>query len=139
MIEFFSECDFHLEDTTNYNDWLIRLIATKDWILGDITYIFCDDSYLLKVNQEYLNHDYFTDIITFDYTVDTTLGADIFISIDRVKENAVEYGVSFDRELRRVMAHGVLHLMGYKDKTDSQVREMRVEENNAIELFHVEH
>ncbi|NJB37053.1 rRNA maturation RNase YbeY [Croceivirga sp. JEA036] len=139
MIEFFSECDFHLEDTTNYNDWLIRLIATKDWILGDITYIFCHDSYLLKVNQEYLNHDYFTDIITFDYTVDTTLGADIFISIDRVKENAVEYGVSFDRELRRVMAHGVLHLMGYKDKTDSQVREMRVEENNAIELFHVEH
>lgn len=139
MIEFVSECDFLLEDSTQYNDWINRVIAHKGYVLGAITYVFCDDDYLLKVNKEYLNHDYYTDIITFDYTVASTLGADVFISIDRVKDNAMEYNVSFEKELKRVMAHGILHLMGYKDKAENEAREMRIEENNAINLFHVEH
>ena len=104
-------------------------------LFGDINYIFCDDEYLLKINIEYLNHDTLTDIITFDYVENGVLNGDIYISIERVMENAGIFSVSYEQELHRVLAHGVLHLCGYKDKTESDAAFMRRKEDFAIQLF----
>ena len=128
-IYYHSECDFQLKDDESITKWLKDAISTEDKGLGEINYIFCDDQYLLKKNQEYLQHDTFTDIITFDYTEENRLSADIFISIERVKENAVTFAVPFEIELRRVIIHGVLHLMGYKDKSEEDAETMRSKEN----------
>ena len=124
-----SECDFQLIDNESITKWLEDAISTENKELGEINYIFCDDQYLLKKNQEYLQHDTFTDIITFDYTEKNRLSGDIFISIERVKENAITFAVPFDNELRRVIIHGVLHLMGYKDKSKEDAEKMRNKEN----------
>ena len=97
-------------------DWLKKVIYTEEKQVGAITFIFCSDEYLLEVNKKYLNHDYYTDIITFDYVENKVISGDIFISIDRVKENALEFGTNFNNEIQRILVHGVLHLMGYKDK-----------------------
>lgn len=139
MIDFNYELDFSLDKETYYSDWLSRVINSEDKSLGNLTYVFCTDDYLLNINQEYLNHDTFTDIITFDYCEGNEISGDIFISIDRVKENAAEYNVDFNEELHRVMSHGVLHLMGYKDKSDEDASLMRSKEEEKIKLFHVEH
>lgn len=139
MIDFNYELDFSLDKETYYSDWLSRVIDSEDKSLGNLTYVFCTDEYLLNINQEYLNHDTFTDIITFDYCEGNEISGDIFISIDRVKENAAEYNVDFNEELHRVMSHGVLHLMGYKDKSDEDASLMRSKEEEKIKLFHVEH
>jgi len=139
MIDFNYEVDFELSDINYYSDWLSRVIISESKIDGDLNYIFCDDEYLLGINQQYLNHDTYTDIITFDYCHGDTISGDIFISIERVEDNAQEYSVSFEEELHRVMAHGVLHLLGYKDKSDQEARLMREKENEKIKLFHVEH
>jgi len=139
MIDFNYEVDFELSDINYYSDWLSRVIISESKIDGDLNYIFCDDEYLLGINQQYLNHDTYTDIITFDYCDGDTISGDIFISIERVEDNAQEYSVSFEEELHRVMAHGVLHLLGYKDKSDQEARLMREKENEKIKLFHVEH
>lgn len=96
---------------------------------GDITVVFCSDNYLLEINRQYLDHDYFTDIITFDYVEDDVISGDLFISIDRINENAGTYETSFLKELFRVVFHGVLHLNGYKDKTEEDVKLMREKEN----------
>jgi len=128
-IYYHSECDFQLKDDESITKWLKDAISTEDKELGEINYIFCDDQYLLKKNQEYLQHDTFTDIITFDYTEENRLSADIFISIERVKENAITFAVPFATELRRVIIHGVLHLMGYKDKSEEDAETMRSKEN----------
>lgn len=96
--------------------WIKQTIQAEGKITGDITFIFCSDAYLLEVNKKYLNHDYFTDIITFDYVEGTLISGDIFISCDTVRENAAEFNTGFDNELRRIIIHGVLHLLGYKDK-----------------------
>lgn len=96
---------------------------------GEISVVFCSDEYLLKMNKEYLNHDYYTDIITFDYVEEDVISGDLFISLDRIKENAVEYKSSVIQELYRVVFHGVLHLVGYKDKTDDEFRSMKEKEN----------
>ena len=121
-IYYHSECDFQLKDDESITKWLKDAISTEDKELGEINYIFCDDQYLLKKNHEYLHHDTFTDIITFDYTEENRLSADIFISIERVKENAITFAVPFETELRRVIIHGVLHLMGYKDKSKAELK-----------------
>ncbi|QWX83638.1 rRNA maturation RNase YbeY [Cellulophaga sp. HaHaR_3_176] len=139
MIDFNYELDFSLNKETYYSDWLSRVIVSEDKILGNLSYVFCSDDYLLNINQEYLNHDTFTDIITFDYCEGNEISGDIFISIDRVKENAAEYNVDFNEELHRVMSHGVLHLIGYKDKSDEDASLMRSKEEEKIKLFHVEH
>ncbi len=139
MIDFNYEVDFELSDVNYYSDWLSRVIASESKLEGDLNYIFCDDEYLLGINQQYLNHDTYTDIITFDYCDGDTISGDIFISVERVKDNAQEYSVSFEEELHRVMAHGVLHLLGYKDKSEQEARLMREKENEKIKLFHVEH
>ena len=101
----------------------------------EINYIFCDDDYLHQINVEYLNHDTLTDIITFDYTEDNVLSSDIFISIERVSDNANDFGVTFETELLRVMAHGILHLCGYKDKTEEDSQQMRKKEDEKIIFF----
>jgi rRNA maturation RNase YbeY len=128
-IYYHSECDFHLEKVNSISNWIEETIYTEKKTLGEITYIFCDDEYLLKKNQEYLQHDTLTDIITFDYSEENTLSADIFISVERVKENAVIFAVSFEQELKRVIIHGILHLMGYKDKSEEESKIMRSKED----------
>jgi len=138
MIEFNYEVDFELATSTNYADWITRIIISENLLLNRIDYIFCDDSYLLSINQKYLNHDTYTDIITFDYTDGNNIAGDIFISIERVKENAHNFEVDFIKELHRVMAHGVLHLLGYSDKNEEDIAEMRKKEEEKMKLFHVE-
>ena len=96
--------------------WIKETITSEEKTPGDISFIFCSDEYLLKVNKQYLDHDYFTDIITFDYVEDNVISGDIFISCDRVKENAIEFKTGFENELSRIIIHGVLHLLGFKDK-----------------------
>ena len=138
MIEFHYETTFELENTSYYSDWITRVVISEGFRLNELNYIFCDDSYLLEINRKYLNHDTFTDIITFDYSQGNEVGGDIFISVERVKENAEIFEVNDDIELKRVMAHGVLHMMGYNDKSELESEVMRKKENEKIELFHVE-
>lgn len=128
-IFFHSECDFDTEPVSNLDSWIKEAIANEQKKLGEINYIFCDDDYLLEKNQTYLNHDTYTDIITFDYSEENSVSGDIFISIERLKENARKFAVPFDTELRRVMIHGVLHLIGYKDKSDKEKKLMREKED----------
>lgn len=139
MIDFHYETDFQLNNESEYSNWINRIIISEDFIEGDINYIFCDDTYLLKLNKKYLNHDTYTDIITFDYSSATILSADIYISVERVKENANRYKSDFLNELLRVMSHGVLHLCGFKDKSKEESTLMRLKEDEKIKLFHVEH
>ena len=138
MISFNYETDFELQDEEQYENWLSVVIESEDKTEGEINYIFCDDEYLLQKNIEFLDHDTLTDIISFDYTMGNLISGDIFISVERVKENAEEYNVSFDDELRRVMAHGILHYCGYKDKSEEDSAEMRTKEDEKKLLFHVE-
>jgi len=126
-------------DESKYSDWLTRICKSEKSIVGDLNYIFCTDEYLLDINQKYLSHDTFTDIITFDYCEGNTISGDVFISVDRLKDNAVGFQVPFDQELNRVMAHGVLHLLGFKDKSTEDAVLMRIKENEKMEMFHVEH
>ena len=138
MISFNYENDFILTDETIYESWIASIIKSESKFLGDINYIFCNDEQLLKINIEYLDHDTLTDIISFDYSEGNLIQGDIFISTERVQDNANDYEVSFVEELKRVMAHGVLHYCGYKDKTESDSQIMRNKEEEKIKLFHVE-
>lgn len=138
MIHFNYELRFRLPHEAQHRVWAEACGRAEGFEIGDINFIFCDDAYLLKINQEYLGHDYYTDIITFDYVVGKMLSGDVFISIDRVTENARTYHVSFEEELKRVMAHGLLHLMGYKDKSDQEKQLMRKKEDEKLKMFHVE-
>lgn len=138
MLNFFSENNFQLEKQEAYKKWLQAIAKSENFEIGEFNYIFCDDAYLLELNKKYLDHDTLTDIISFDYVEDQTLNGDIYISTERVQENADKFGVSFDKELRRVIAHGILHLIGYDDKTDTDKSKMREKENEKIKLFHVE-
>ncbi len=138
MILFNYETDFSLDSEDQYIDWISRVIVSEGKSEGDISYIFCDDEYLLGINQRYLNHDDLTDIISFDYSVGNELHGDIFISVDRVKENAESFGERFNEELKRVMIHGILHYCGYKDKSETDSKEMRQAEENKMKMFHVE-
>ncbi|MXN92650.1 rRNA maturation RNase YbeY [Flavobacterium sp. Sd200] len=138
MIEFNYETDFELSNEVKYAEWLGEVIDSEDKTEGEINYIFCDDEYLLQKNIEFLNHDTLTDIISFDYTMGNLISGDIFISIERVKENAADFRVAFEEELKRVMCHGILHYCGYKDKTQEDEQLMRAKEEEKIALFHVE-
>jgi len=135
MILFHTETSFNLSSKRKYKTWLREIILSKDKKEGNINYIFCNDEHLLNINQKFLQHDTYTDIITFDYTEEGFISGDIFISIERVKENAETFQVSFQEELLRVLAHGILHLIGYNDKTEKESRQMRKEEEKAILLF----
>jgi len=138
MINFNYETDFILDSEEAIASWLSNVITSENKKEGEINYIFCDDDYLHKINLEYLDHDTLTDIISFDYSVGNELNGDIFISIERVKDNAKDFNVSFEEELKRVMVHGVLHYCGFKDKNETDERLMRKKEDEKLALFHVE-
>lgn len=138
MVSYYTEdIDFTFKGKLKNNKWL-RLVAESEIRrLGDITIIFCSDNYILDVNQKYLQHDYFTDIITFDYCEGDKLSGDLFISVDSVRENAIEYGTEFEEELHRVIVHGILHLIGYDDHTEEDIAVMRKKENYYLSLREV--
>ena len=125
---------FDLQDSLIL-DWYTKVSLQEDKDLGDVTIIFCSDDYLLEVNREHLDHDYYTDIITFDYSDFPIVSGDLFISVDRVKENATDFNVSFEHELHRLIIHGFLHLCGYFDKTNEDELLMRSKENQALSLI----
>lgn len=131
---YFEDTDFLFRGKSKNSRWL-RLVAESEIRrIGDISVIFCSDNYILDINQRYLGHDYFTDIITFDYCEGDRLSGDLFISVDSVRENSIEYGTDFNDELNRVMVHGILHLIGYDDHTESDISEMRSKENYYLSL-----
>ena len=132
MINFNYETDFELQNEDQISNWLTSVIKEEKFNEGEINYIFCDDEYLLKLNIEFLNHDTLTDIISFDYTIGKQINGDVYISVERVKENANDFNVAFDSELNRVMVHGILHYCGYKDKSDKDEQLMRTKENYYI-------
>ena len=133
---------FELAEEEKVRRWLAEVVVRCGKTVGNINYLFCDDEYLIEVNRHYLNHDTYTDIITFDYVVGGLVSGDIMISVERVGENAGQYGVPFEQELHRVIVHGVLHLLGQGDKSDAEAAEMRRQEEQALslwnELFHEE-
>jgi len=118
-----------------YSDWLCKVATIEKKEIDCLNIVFCSDEFLLKINQEYLNHDFYTDIITFDYSYDHYLSGELYVSIDRVNENAIQYKTTFLNELNRVIVHGVLHLCGYKDKTKKDERLMRIKEDEMLVLF----
>lgn len=132
MISFNYETDFELSNEEKFSHWISDAISNEGFKEGELNYIFCDDAYLLKLNIEFLDHDTLTDIISFDYTLGKLINGDIYISVERVEENAKDYSVSFENELSRVMVHGILHYCGYKDKTEVEAMEMRKKENYYI-------
>lgn len=136
MIEvYFEDIDNFDLDVDHICRWLGSVSQKEGFELGEVSMILCSDEYLLDMNRKHLDHDYYTDVITFDYTSEQTVSGDLFISVDRVKDNASIHSEMFHVELFRVMAHGVLHLMGYKDKTEDEQKEMRSKENWALSLI----
>ena len=135
MIQFFFENIDEITLPPNTENWLKELIISEDKKPGEINYIFCDDDHLLQVNKDFLNHDYYTDVITFDYVKGKTISADIFVSLPRILDNSSTLSNTFNSELLRVLAHGVLHLCGYKDKTDEEISEMRQKEDYYLSIF----
>ncbi|WP_396182156.1 rRNA maturation RNase YbeY [Flavobacterium sp.] len=138
MISFNYETDFELGDEKLFSNWITKIITSENKLEGQINYIFCNDDYLHKINLQYLNHDTFTDIISFDYSEGNFLQGDIFISIERVQDNAMDFNISLLEELKRVMAHGILHYCGYKDKSSEEQKIMRQKEEQKMKMFHVE-
>lgn len=129
MISFNYETPFSLDNEKQLSDWISNVITEENYQLEEINFIFCDDDYLHKLNVEFLKHDTLTDVISFDYSVGKIILGDVYVSVERVAENATDYEVSMAEELERVMVHGVLHYCGYKDKTDSEAALMRDKEN----------
>ena len=135
MIDFHYETDFKLTNEEQLTNWVVNCIESNAFKVGEINYIFCDDAYLHKLNVEFLEHDTLTDIISFDNTMGKLISGDIFISVDRVKENASIFNTSFNDELYRVMIHGVLHYLGFKDKTEEEKSIMRKQENQYLSVL----
>ncbi|WP_294271868.1 rRNA maturation RNase YbeY [uncultured Chryseobacterium sp.] len=134
MIQFFYETQPESVNT-DYKQWLEAIITSEGKKPGEINYIFCDDEYLLKINQDYLQHDYYTDIITFDYVKGKTINGEIFVSLQRISDNASTLSREYEEELRRVLAHGILHLSGYKDKTEEEEKLMRSKEDFYLKQY----
>lgn len=126
---------FELPDAANVRQWITQVIKQRGKQVGNLSYLFCNDEFILEMNQRFLNHDTYTDIITFDNVVGDTIAGDILISIDRVGENASLFKVPFEQELHRVIIHGVLHLLGQGDKSDTEAAEMRRQEGDALQLW----
>ncbi len=134
LLNEYNACELALNETRLFA-WIRSVAADYGKKLGDITYIFCDDERILAVNREFLQHDYYTDIITFDYSAGNTISGDIFISLDTVRSNAEEVGVTFEEELHRILIHGILHLTGQEDKTPETREEMTRKENIALAKY----
>ena len=136
-IDFVYNTDFELSNKEQVSDWVLRVINSKGYKLGNIVYAFFNDEDLKDLNIKFLSHDYYTDVMSFDETADQVVSGNIAISVDRVKENATQIGVDFEEELHRVMIHGVLHFIGFNDKTSSEKKEIREQEALALSMFHV--
>ncbi|WP_242092409.1 rRNA maturation RNase YbeY [Aestuariivivens sediminicola] len=137
MIDFIYETDFRLANEDRISRWITDSIKSEGFKEGDITYVFCNDDYLYQINVEYLNHHTYTDIISFDYKLGKTLHGEIYISVDRVKDNAKRYNVEFYNELCRVMIHGILHYCGYKDKSENEIELMREKEDYYLSVLEI--
>ena len=135
MINYFFEQISPIKIDPKISIWIENLIQNEGKKTGDINYIFCDDNYLLKINQDFLIHDYYTDVITFDYVKGKIIAGDIFVSLQRISENSHLQGETFDNEFKRVLAHGVLHLCGYKDKSEMEQKQMREKEDFYLSLY----
>ncbi len=127
--------DFTLEKENKVKNWIRKIAKQEGKKTGTISYVFCSDDYLLAINKQFLNHDFYTDIITFDYSEKLKIEGELFISIDRVKDNAKTFKQPFEKELMRTIIHGVLHLCGYKDKSPADEKKMRLKENEALKLL----
>lgn len=139
MIDFnFEDIEFDLPDKKRLVRWITSVVKDEGRTLGNVSYIFCSDEYLWSMNKEYLNHDYYTDIITFDYVKDNVISGDLFVSYDRIKDNAEKFNVLRETELLRVMIHGVLHLVGYDDITDELEKEIHQREDYYLEKWQKE-
>ncbi|MGY8933637.1 MAG: rRNA maturation RNase YbeY [Flavobacteriales bacterium] len=134
MIDFFSETEFNLQNSQEVASWISAIILNENFEEGELSYIFCDDEYLHKLNVEFLKHDTLTDIISFDNSLGNQINGDIFISVERVKENTSSFNTTFENELHRVIIHGVLHYCGYNDKTKKDADLMRTKEDAALSL-----
>lgn len=136
MINFYAEdIKSHLRNRRVIKQWIKDIISSYNYSTGNISYIFCSDDYLLNINRQYLSHDYYTDVITFDYDENNIVSGDIFISVDTVKSNSEQYSVSYNCELYRVIIHGVLHLCGLKDKTPEDAKIMREAEEKSLQIL----
>lgn len=135
MIDFNYETDFLITNEELVSGWISNVLHEEGFKEGDINYVFCDDEYLHKLNVEFLDHDTLTDVISFDYTMGKLISGDIFISVDRVRDNANDFKVDFINELYRVIIHGILHYCGYKDKDEEDVKTMRTKENHYLSLI----
>jgi len=135
MIAFNYETSFQLKEENLLENWIEKVVSENGFEIGEINYIFCDDAYLHKLNVEFLQHDTLTDIISFDNSLGKLISGDIFISVERVEENAADFKVSAEEEMHRVMIHGVLHYMGFKDKSVVEKSEMRNAENAALSII----
>ncbi|SRX72544.1 rRNA maturation RNase YbeY [Aequorivita antarctica] len=137
MIEFNFETDFELNNVAELQKWISEIIISEGYEVGEVLYVFCDDEYLYKLNVEFLNHDTLTDIISFDYKVGKQVNGEIYISIERVAENANDFKTNFEDELHRVMIHGILHFCGYTDKSDSEENAMREKEDESLDRLSI--
>lgn len=136
MTRYFTEdIRFSFKNRRVYNRWIKHIVSSESKLLKDLNIIFCSDDYLLDINQKFLAHDYYTDIITFDYSEGNYISGDLFISIDSVRDNAKHFGVDFQTELDRVIAHGVLHLLKYDDHCDEDIKMMRAKEDHYISII----
>jgi probable rRNA maturation factor len=137
MLKFFpEEIDFKVPQTLRTKKWIKDIAHSEGYKIGDLNYVFCSDDYLLEINRQYLNHDYYTDIITFDNSDEEgKLEGDIYVSVDRVRDNAVSLEVAFEVELRRVLIHGLLHLIGFQDADDELKKQMRSKEDECLLLY----
>ena len=136
-IDFVYNTDFELSNKEQVSDWVLRVINSKGYKLGNLVYAFFNDEDLKDLNIRFLKHDYYTDVISFDETADQVVSGNIAISVDRVKENATQIGVDFEEEMHRVIIHGVLHFIGFNDKTSLEKKEIREQEALALSMFHV--
>ena len=136
-IDFIYNTDFELSNKERVSDWVLRVVNSKGYKLGNLVYAFFNDEDLKDLNIRFLKHDYYTDVISFDETADQVVSGNIAISVDRVKENSTQIGVDFEEEMHRVMIHGVLHFIGFNDKTSSEKKEIREQEALALSMFHV--
>ena len=137
MIEFSSQNDFVLEQSERVESWLKAASLKESYGIDSLGYVFCSDDFLLEINQQFLDHDTLTDIVTFDYTEGTILNGEIYISTDRVADNAKDFNVTFETELLRVIIHGLLHMCGYGDKTEEEKLQMRSKEDEYLALWAV--
>lgn len=133
MIEFFSQTHFKLQKKEIVSKWISNVISSEGYAEGEISYVFCDDDYLCDLNKEFLKHETLTDIISFDYSLGKEINGEIYVSVERVSENAKIFNTSFENELHRVIIHGILHYCGYRDKSEQEINVMRKKEEEALD------